>query len=614
MFTRKNGVSRHYLADVCDKLSNVTALTDEVAWLRNLSNADVFWDKIIEIKEIDCPYQFVFDFSVKDDEIFVGGNGSVVVHNSWKSLSAGRAFMETLLADGWTCIYITITADWMGIQFPNKNPLDIETLRYFHSHWFLQEAGWRTHGVPKDRITLMVSPFWRGNVKELEEQYGLTTCRCRIPMWNVMIEAMADFYGAGSMTDAGYFKDIRELWEDLRSKRTPVADFLASLHDIAENMPSGQKEWGEKFVRKIDEWTKINPDPILTEENMLEDMLGKKGRLLIFYLPQEEITNIEAATVSTFLYTIMDVCQKHYRKTGIKYCVIVDDVGTFKNSERFRQAMEVFIQRKGRKCGMVRVIIGQTDEDLENTTVKDTTQTPTFDFRIDTSINNVEIGGLQVLRGGASFLHLRKKVFTRKGKRSYHPLLYVSRPPLTAYHLLNQGKEETEENKENKNNQEMSLTMEEFRPIYLQRHEKIEEELQPNEIETEYQKYLEATTTTTEETKEEKAPIEPQADASITPPIEVVVVETQPSETLDNLDNCLKEPTPVLPLPTPKEQPMESLTTEFPCEEPPPPDDQKQEPEKQKKKRKRVDKYQKYSTPNEDGTIDGVTFFTVGDR
>lgn len=354
---------------------------------------------------------------------------------SWKSLSVVRALLETLLADGWTCIYVTVTADWMGIQYPNTNQLDLETLKEFHAEWYLSEAGWQPHGVNKNRITLLLSPFWRGNVKEYEDLYGITTKRWQIPIWNVMLEAVQDFYGAESMVDTGYFKEIRELWEDLRSRRTPKADFLQTLRTRTENLPSPSKEWGLKFIRKIEDWCEIPVDPILSDENMLDALLGHNGRLVLFHFPQEEITAIESATLATFIYTVMEVCGKNYRQHGIKYCFIVDDVGIFGHHQRSKQAFEVLIQRKGRKMGVFRALIGQTDDDLKGSTIADSPQTPTFDYRINATVNQVEIDGIQCLRGGAMFLHLRKRIYTIHGKKAYKPLLFVSRPPLSSYQL-----------------------------------------------------------------------------------------------------------------------------------------------------------------------------------
>jgi hypothetical protein len=355
---------------------------------------------------------------------------------SWKSLSTVRSIIETLINDGWTCIYVTITADWMGIQRANMNELDLGTLKMFHSGWFLHEAGWRTHGIDASRITLLLSPFWRGNLKEIEDIYGLKTLRWQIPIWNVMLEAVQDFYGAESMLDAAYFKDIRELWEDLRSKKTSRKEFIDALMGKTQQLPSPSKEWGVKFATKISEWCEMKPDPILTDENMLEPLLNKEGRLLLFYFPQEEITAIESATLATFIYTLMDVCGRLYRQKGIKFCVIVDDVGVWSHHKRSMQAFEALVQRKGRKMGLFRALIAQTDDDLRGSTIADSSRTPTFDFRVDATINTVEIGGLQCLRGGAMWLHLRKRIYTRHGPKSYRPLLFVSRPPLTAYQFV----------------------------------------------------------------------------------------------------------------------------------------------------------------------------------
>lgn len=360
---------------------------------------------------------------------------------SWKSLSVARSLIETLIADDWTCIYVTITADWLSIQNPNMNPLDIETLKTFHSDWFLHEAGWKTHGINKDRITLLLSPFWRGNLEDLEASYGLKPVRWSIPVWNVMLEAVQDFYGGEAMLETQYFKDLREIWEELRSKKTTQEAFIKAFQQRSEALPSPSKEWAVKFAEKIKQWFEIRPDPILTDTNMLEDILSKKGKLVLLYFPQEEITAIESATLATFLYTVMDVCGKNYLKRKIKYCIIVDDYGTWHHHPRSKQATEALIQRKGRKMGLLRALIAQTEDDLKGSTIFDSVHTrePTFDFRIDATINNAEIEGMQCLRGSVMFLHLRKHIHTRQGMKTYRPILFVSRPPLSAYQLRDES-------------------------------------------------------------------------------------------------------------------------------------------------------------------------------
>ena len=82
--------------------------------------------------------------------------------------------------------------------------------------------------------------------------------------------------------------------------------------------------------------------------------LSKEGRLLLFYFPQEEITAIESATLATFIYTLMDICGRLYRQRGIKFCIIVDDVGIWSHHKRSMQAFEALVQPKGRKMGLFR--------------------------------------------------------------------------------------------------------------------------------------------------------------------------------------------------------------------------------------------------------------------
>jgi hypothetical protein len=348
-----------------------------------------------------------------------------------------RSCIESLLADGWTCIWVTITPDFGGIQYANANPLDIETLKTFHYKWFYFEAGWRCYGIHPSHITLLVSPFWRGDLSELSGQYGLKAIRWQIPVWNVMLEALQDFYGAGTMEDSLYFKQMREAWEDLRTRHVTKETFITELEARIHKLPKESFQWAELFAFKIDEWFNMKDDPILTTENILENLLRKKGHLIIFYLPQEEIGNIECATLATFIHTVMDTTARIHREQGNNYFFCIDDVGTYKHSPRMTQALESLVQRKGRKCALFRALIGQTDEDLKPAgTIYETKTNPIFDFRIETTTSPAEIDGETVKRGTTAFLYLRKETFTRHGPVKYKPILFSIRPPLSSYQLF----------------------------------------------------------------------------------------------------------------------------------------------------------------------------------
>lgn len=356
---------------------------------------------------------------------------------SWKTLGVLRSMIETLLADGWHCIWVTITPDFAGIQYANANSLDIQTLKEHHYKWFFREAAWHTFGINPNRITLLLSPFWRGSIEQMEREYGLPAMRWQIPVENVMLEALQDFYGAGSMDDTMYFKQLREAWEDLRTRKMTKESFITELEVRIKGLPALSQEWAKLFVSKIGQWFEMPEDPILTTHNILDKLLRKKGHLTIFYLPQEEIGNIECATLATFIYTVMDTSAKIHHEEGTDFLLGLDDVGTYTGSSRMTQALESLIQRKGRKCAIFRVIIAQTEDDLKpKGTIHDTKKKPVFDFRINTTISPSEIDGTVVKRGSTAFLYLRKQTFTRHGPKKYRPILFSIRPPLTSYQIF----------------------------------------------------------------------------------------------------------------------------------------------------------------------------------
>lgn len=348
---------------------------------------------------------------------------------SWKSLGVARSIMETLLSEDWTVIYCTITPDWYGVQLPNGNPMDLETLKSFHTRWFVLEAYCKTYGIPKSRITVLTSPFWRGDLEAFRKDYGLEAGTWQIPISNVMLEAIQDFYGGGEETL--YFKSLRDAWESIRLKNPSKEELVTTLTSVLKNLPAISSDFARKFISKITEWFESD---VLTNRNTLLPLLKRKGHLIIFHFPQEEITAIESATFATFIHTLIDSCRRIGRNYGNNYVLIVEDVGIWSGHERSRRALESLIQRKGRKSRIFRVLIAQTEDDLTGT-IKDTSKDPVFDFRIDTSVDIAEIRGILHLRGSACFLHLRKTIYSRSGKKRFRPIIYAQRPPLSAYYI-----------------------------------------------------------------------------------------------------------------------------------------------------------------------------------
>jgi len=50
--------------------------------LLRLAYSDIFWDEVVEVKEVHCNDKYVYDLEVPGAENFVGGNGGVFLHNT----------------------------------------------------------------------------------------------------------------------------------------------------------------------------------------------------------------------------------------------------------------------------------------------------------------------------------------------------------------------------------------------------------------------------------------------------------------------------------------------------------------------------------------------------
>ena len=78
---RRNNYSKNYLKKIVNEIESITSETcNEFSYLKTLSEANIFWDKIREIKVIKPDYEYVYDLTVKESHNFLV-NG-VVVHNT----------------------------------------------------------------------------------------------------------------------------------------------------------------------------------------------------------------------------------------------------------------------------------------------------------------------------------------------------------------------------------------------------------------------------------------------------------------------------------------------------------------------------------------------------
>ena len=71
-------------------------VTREINLLKQASNSDVIWDEIMEIKNIDDPKEYVYDFTVPGNQTFLV-NGGIIVHNTLNTFHAtgsGSAQMQ----------------------------------------------------------------------------------------------------------------------------------------------------------------------------------------------------------------------------------------------------------------------------------------------------------------------------------------------------------------------------------------------------------------------------------------------------------------------------------------------------------------------------------------
>lgn len=77
----RSNYSKNYLKKIVNEIESITSETcDELSYLKMLSESNIFWDKIKEIKIIKPDYEYVYDLTVKDSHNFLV-NG-VIVHNT----------------------------------------------------------------------------------------------------------------------------------------------------------------------------------------------------------------------------------------------------------------------------------------------------------------------------------------------------------------------------------------------------------------------------------------------------------------------------------------------------------------------------------------------------
>ena len=62
-------------------ISIINEVLTDIEYLENIYNGDIIWDSIIEIIEIDDPKEYVYDFTIPNNETFMLYNG-ILVHNT----------------------------------------------------------------------------------------------------------------------------------------------------------------------------------------------------------------------------------------------------------------------------------------------------------------------------------------------------------------------------------------------------------------------------------------------------------------------------------------------------------------------------------------------------
>jgi len=207
---------------------------------------------------------------------------------SRKSLFLTRGIMEQLLDGNWTVGYIVIKPDFLGITKPNTRFEDLHELKMFHFWWFSRQ-GWKTRGIPKDRVTVYVSPFDERPVKDYEEDLDLPVEKFKIPIPYVHLEALQEFYGGRSARGAQYFKETREVWEKARhSIRDPkkLIGFLSQrlIPDItketAKNVIKSLENKLDVDKNEFTDWFRMEIDKLEIEESISNKLANRLREVL----------------------------------------------------------------------------------------------------------------------------------------------------------------------------------------------------------------------------------------------------------------------------------------------------------------------------------------------
>lgn len=108
-------------------------LLDEINFIKKLSESDFCFAKIKNINKTKSASDYVYDFSVKDDENFVAGVGGICCHNS----RVNATYTKDVSSRGPTFTIRKFTkVPWTPTQLIGMNTLSPEMLAYF---WILLE-------------------------------------------------------------------------------------------------------------------------------------------------------------------------------------------------------------------------------------------------------------------------------------------------------------------------------------------------------------------------------------------------------------------------------------------------------------------------------------------
>jgi len=83
IYKKYKNIGREKLGKSLDQIyKTYSHKTTTFATLEKIVNSDIFFDEIVDIKEVDKESEYVYDVSIPDLENFVAGLGNVIVHNS----------------------------------------------------------------------------------------------------------------------------------------------------------------------------------------------------------------------------------------------------------------------------------------------------------------------------------------------------------------------------------------------------------------------------------------------------------------------------------------------------------------------------------------------------